>query len=182
VLVLGGIGVSVTELAAASPQFPTYSLDPLASSELYDPASDSWSFVVAMHSTRYGHTATLLPGGVLVVGGAYANPGHPELFQIPGYFWVAGSSVISRHGHTATLLPDGWVLIVGGFGIGAMSTAWTYGPGFGVAHVARWGTIPTALALLVCLGVLLALIWGGRPHLLRRKRLRRGDPDQWVAS
>jgi hypothetical protein len=52
VLVVGGIGVCVKALDAASPQYPTYSLDPLSSGELYDPASDSWTFVVAMHVTR----------------------------------------------------------------------------------------------------------------------------------
>jgi len=182
VLVVGGIGVSAKELAAASPQYLTYSLDPLSSGDLYDPASDSWTFVVAMHATRWGHTATLLPGGLLVVGGAYANPGHPELFEIPGHFWVTGSSVINRHGHTATLLQDGRTLIAGGFGIDGMSTSWIYRSDMGVVQVSRWGAVPTGVALLAALAVLLALIWGSRLRLSLRKWLRWGDPDQWIAS
>ncbi len=180
VLVLGGVGAPAVEVAQGPMRYGTA---PLSTGDIYDPVLNLWIPTTAMRSTRLEHTATVLrDGNVLVVGGAYANPGHPEIYEVAANYWVQATVVINRHGHTATLLPDGRVLVVGGFGIDAMSTAWIYRPDMGVVQVSRWAPVPTALALLATLGVLLALIWGGRPHLSLRRRLRRGDPDQWVAS
>jgi uncharacterized protein (TIGR03437 family) len=74
--------------------------------------------------SRSGHSATLLPGGhVLIVGGydgdAY-DTGVPMLTDAEDYdpstgsFTSAGRLLYLREGHTATLLPDGTVLIAGG--------------------------------------------------------------------
>jgi N-acetylneuraminic acid mutarotase len=180
VLILGGDGASAAEVA----QLPNrYGSEPLSSGALYDPTHNLWTPILAMHATRLAHTATALRDGtILVVGGAYANPGHPEIYEVAANHWVQATAVINRHAHTATLLHDGRVLIVGGFGIDAMSTAWTYGPDTGVAQVSRWAPVPIALALLAALGILLALIWGGRLCVSLRKRLRQDDPDQWIAS
>jgi hypothetical protein len=66
-------------------------------------------------------TATLLPGGrVLIAGGAADNSA--ELFDLASNsFLAAGLMLEHRVGGTATLLPDGRVYIVGGAtGQGAM--------------------------------------------------------------
>ena len=65
-----------------------------------------------METGRYGHTATLLSDGtVLVTGGLTAELFDPN----SGSFTpTTGSMGTSRADHTATLLKDGTVLIAGG--------------------------------------------------------------------
>jgi hypothetical protein len=59
----------------------------LASAELYDPASGTWSATGSLGTARYNHTATLLPNSkVLVAGGYSLNAGrlaNAELYVPP---------------------------------------------------------------------------------------------------
>jgi len=95
----------------------------LASAELFDPATATWTPTGALNLTRDGHTATLLPDGkVLVVGGVEASDASSdsladaELYNpAEGRWRVTGSLHIPRRWHTATLLSDGRVLVVGGY-------------------------------------------------------------------
>jgi hypothetical protein len=97
---------------------------PVASAELYDPATGRFSPTGALATVRTGHTATLLPNGrVLTVGGADAVDdslaanilASVELYDpATGTFSPAGSMATGRQSQTATLLADGRVLIAGG--------------------------------------------------------------------
>ncbi|HZH79646.1 MAG TPA: kelch repeat-containing protein, partial [Archangium sp.] len=95
----------------------------LASAELYDTASKTWSPAPRMTIPRALHTATRfesgpLAGKVLVVGGRDAS-GVPdasaELYDpVHGSWRLTGAMTFKRERHTATLLPSGLVLVLGG--------------------------------------------------------------------
>lgn len=90
-----------------------------AAAEMFDPIDESWSATGAMTKARWGHSATLLPDGTVLVAGGYINSADPrataELFHTATGRWTAIERMIhGRGGHTATLLPDGRVLVVGG--------------------------------------------------------------------
>ncbi len=103
VLVTGGDNVNSSENS------------PLASAELYDPTTGTFTLIGAMGARRNLHTATLLPNGkVLIAGGTWSNPSAELYDPATGTFTATGSMGTNRWGHTATLLPNGKVLIAGG--------------------------------------------------------------------
>lgn len=105
-------------------------------SEMYDPATDSWTLLPPMQTGRRSHTATLLPNGkVLVTGGqGRLHPDHyctggdaatfpceetlssTETFDPSNRSWSDQAPMSTpRLWHFASSLPDGKVLVVGGF-------------------------------------------------------------------
>jgi uncharacterized repeat protein (TIGR01451 family) len=104
----------------------------LASAEIYDPLSRTWSLASPMSSVRVAHTATLLANGrVLVSGGTSGySLASAELYDpVAGTWSLTGDMSVSRFGHTATLLPGGRVLVAGGHdGWGELWTAEIYDP------------------------------------------------------
>ena len=100
---------------------------PQASSERFDPVTGQWSDAGSLHVGRYQHTATLLPGGwVLVAGGRTAadRTATAELYDPVAGSWTPASAMRqSRDGPVAVALPDGSVLVVGGNLGGNVATA-----------------------------------------------------------
>jgi len=106
VLVTGGCTVSGCTTLAAS-------------SELYNPTTNSWSTVGNMNFPRYGHTSTLLNTGKVLAVGGYGVPVTKtgELFDPSTGKWsyTPTNPTIALYGHTSTLLqPSGKVLVAGG--------------------------------------------------------------------
>ena len=95
-----------------------------ASVELFDPVKGVWTIGSPMSVPRARHTATILPGGdVLVVGGATTFHGDVgsvtasvEIYSPRTNSWRAAAPMsIPRYVHQAALLADGRVLVAGGW-------------------------------------------------------------------
>jgi hypothetical protein len=103
----------------------------LASAQAVAP---SWSYTGNLNAARWGHTATLLPNGkVLLAGGYNSVSGYlsrAELYDPATGTWSStGNLNTARDSHTATLLLNGKVLVVGGFnGDGVLNRAELYDP------------------------------------------------------
>jgi N-acetylneuraminic acid mutarotase len=98
----------------------------LASAELYDPITDTWTPAASMQVARAKHAAILLADHrVLVIGGTdsdyYAFSGYfrtAELYDPATQSWSPAASMnYPRLNATSSLLPDGRVLVVGDDGV-----------------------------------------------------------------
>ena len=131
VLVAGGVYYTGT---------PPYNLVAhyLASAELYDPTTGTFTLTGSLNTARSSNTATVLDNGdVLLAGGQNdgANGGYlasSELYNpSTGKFTLTGSLNTARILHTAHLLATGEVLIVAGNYHGSLGTSELYNPSTG---------------------------------------------------
>ena len=115
-------------LVAGGNQTVTTTNMPVLVSELYDPATGSWSTSGSMATARGGHTATRLPNGkVLVVGGNSGAAMTAELYDPGTGVWSPAGTLpgSNRSGHQAVLLSSGKVLVSGGSTETELHTAFT---------------------------------------------------------
>ncbi len=98
----------------------TFIQEPIASAELYNPSSGSFSSTGSMTHARIYQTETLLNNGTVLIAGGRDNSN--DVFGTEVYDPVAKTFASSnglnyvRFSHTATLLTDGTVLVAGGEG------------------------------------------------------------------
>jgi hypothetical protein len=111
VLVSGGVTTDVGGQLDAAVLFG----NPLSSTELYDPATKTWSPGAPTATGRVGHAMVVLTDGrVLIVGGT-RDPAAAELYDPPADSWTAAGPVLPpRIAPAAGLLGDGRVLVAGG--------------------------------------------------------------------
>jgi Galactose oxidase, central domain len=117
---------------------------PLASCELFDPATGTWTTITGtLNAARYNHAAVVTANGaVLIIGGQGAGAAFlssVEIFsqgsgrpEVTGTFATASNGLSSaRANMAATLLPDGRILVGGGADSGdaALSLAEVYSAG-----------------------------------------------------
>jgi hypothetical protein len=120
----------------------------------------------SMKTARSGHTATLLPGGdVLIAGGMNGNGSYFDTAEI--YSPAADTSRPARSmstrrvGHTATLLPDKKVLIAGGYSGDYLASAEIYDPATGNFTPTGQMTMPRSEHVAVLLNNGKVLLVGG---------------------
>ena len=99
----------------------------LASAEIYDPQTGRFHDAGLLHFPRDRPTATLLPGGTVLVAGGQNDAGEPEQAELfdpktETFSLLPGKMAAPRMAHAAASLPDGLVLLAGGWSVPLSAT------------------------------------------------------------
>src|SRR5688572_25603924 len=82
----------------------------IASAEIFDPTTNTFTPTSDMNEPRNGHPATLLPNGKVLLAGGWNQQGRTATAELydpqSGTFEYAGSLMAPRQGLTATLLKN----------------------------------------------------------------------------
>ena len=119
VLIAGGHG-GVDEIGPPTNPNPNLKNPPVptAAAEVYNPLTAQFASTGPLTLARYGHAATRLNDGKVLVSGGLLSNGAPtssaEMFDPQLNTWSdAGTMSLPRDHHTSTLLPSGKVLVTG---------------------------------------------------------------------
>jgi len=117
------------KVLVAGGEGPGQDLPSLASAELYNPATRSFSGTGSLHTARSSAAAALLPGGQVLVAGGFGPSGglaSAELYNPANGKWRYTTPMhVAGYGLTGTLLPSGKVLVTG---LGSGRSAEVYNP------------------------------------------------------
>ena len=162
---------------------------PLASADLYDPDSETWSATGSMVGFHGGHTVTRLSDGTVLVagGGSAAGPlTSAELYDPVSGSWSATGEMVEGHGsHLASLLLDGRVLVAGG-GLSPsfvnLATAELYDPGSGTWSATGDMVAVRGGATITLLGDGRVLVAGGQFFGVGTAELFDPNTGTWTAT
>ncbi len=146
------------------------SSEPLASADLYNPATGTFSPTGTMTSARFGASATLLANGEVLVAGGINNAGtylsSAELYDPASGSWSTAARFADIGQFAVTLLGSGKVLLAGGLAYSPRPTHSTaaaslYNPATNTWQATGAMTTPRSAALAVLLQSGQVLVAGG---------------------
>lgn len=103
VLVMGGLYRTTT------------AYEMLNSCEIYDPTNNTWTYVASMNNVRYGHQASLIRNGKIMVCGGGNPEGSTEVYDIYNNTWeVVGDLNSNRQFFNLVKLNNNLLFAIGG--------------------------------------------------------------------
>jgi hypothetical protein len=145
---------------------------PALNAQAQQAQAQSWTATGSLATARFGHTATLLANGkVLITGGRVCGGSGPgctefssaEIYDPASGAWsFTGSMSVARHAHVAVRLLDRKVLVAGGLaGASTWDTAEIYDPDTGVWSATGGLAAARAFATATLLASGKVLVTGG---------------------